>query len=104
MSHRWRALTAPAAVRTMWGQRDSDGGSIMAKPMIRHIAVCTEDVRELADFYKATFGLEEVGGVVPDDGKFAVFLSDGYINLAILLARGGKQGINHFGFQVDDIE
>ncbi|HLH22701.1 MAG TPA: VOC family protein [Chloroflexota bacterium] len=76
----------------------------MAKPMIRHIAVCAEDVRGLADFYKATFGMDEVGGVNPGDGKFAVFLSDGYINLAILPARGGKEGINHLGFQVDDIE
>src|SRR5205085_12616944 len=48
--------------------------------------------------------MDEVGGVTPDDGKFAIFLSDGYVNLAILPARGGRQGINHLGFQVDDVE
>jgi hypothetical protein len=28
----------------------------------------------------------------------------GYINMAILPARGGREGIDHFGFQVEDMD
>ena len=71
----------------------------MAKK-IRHIAICAEDTSSLAEFYKTTFGMHEVGRL-----NMAVFLSDGYINLAVLpvSASGGKEGIYHFGFQVDDV-
>jgi hypothetical protein len=41
---------------------------------------------------------------VRDDGNRAIYLTDGYINLAILPARGGREGIDHFGFQVDEME
>ncbi len=75
----------------------------MAK--IRHVALMTERVSELADFYKDTFGMNEVHrGQMREDGIQAIYLSDGYINLAILPARGRPEGINHFGFQVDNLE
>lgn len=67
----------------------------MAK--IRHIAVRSDNIPKLADFYKKAFGLKEVSR-----GDATVYLSDGYINLAILPARGAQQGIDHFGFEVDD--
>ncbi len=73
----------------------------MAK--IRHIALCAEDPARLAEFYKRTFGLEEIARM-PGDGPRGIFLSDGYLNLAIIPAKGGPEGINHFGFQVDDVE
>lgn len=69
----------------------------MAK--IRHIAVRSDNIPKLADFYKKVFGLKEVSR-----GDETVYLSDGYINLAILPARGAQQGIDHFGFEVDDPE
>src|SRR5207244_3021732 len=76
---------------------------------IRHIAIRTENTRQLADFYINTFGMVQViarpareGG--PPEEKRAVYLSDGYINLAVLPANGEKEGIDHFGFQVDDPE
>jgi catechol 2,3-dioxygenase-like lactoylglutathione lyase family enzyme len=72
----------------------------MAK--IRHIALCAEDPARLAEFYKTTFGLQEIARM-PGDGPRGIFLSDGYINLAIIPARGEKEGINHFGFQVEDV-
>ena len=74
----------------------------MAK--IRHIAVFAKDENKLAEFYKTTFGMVEVfrqhGQGITD--REAIYLSDGYINLAILPARGERQeGIDHFGFQVE---
>ena len=72
----------------------------MAK--IKHVAICTEDVPGLAQFYQTTFGLNEVGRQNAVEG-LAIYLSDGYINLAILPARGGPQGINHLGFEVEDV-
>lgn len=72
---------------------------------IRHIGIMAEDQEKTADFYKQTFGLAEVWrGPVRDDGKRAIYLSDGHINVAILPARGGREGINHFGFQVENME
>src|SRR5438046_2370890 len=70
---------------------------------IRHIALQAEDPAQLAEFYKTTFGLHEVGRLTVADGKTAVFVSDGDINLAIIPARGDSEGIHHFGFQVDDV-
>jgi catechol 2,3-dioxygenase-like lactoylglutathione lyase family enzyme len=66
---------------------------------IRHLAVRSDNVPKLADFYKKVFGLKEVSR-----GEQTIYLSDGYINLAILPSRGAQQGIDHFGFEVDDPE
>ena len=75
----------------------------MAK--IRHLAIKAEDQEKTASFYKETFGMTEAWrGPVRDDGKRAIYLTDGYINMAILPARGGREGIDHFGFQVEDMD
>lgn len=72
---------------------------------IRHIAIRTMDTEKTSAFYQEVFGLKQVGL-----GRNGVYLSDGYINLAILKCRpekeggGGKIGIEHFGFQVEDVE
>ena len=81
----------------------------MGQAKIRHIAICTKDTRQLADFYINTFGMTQVMEQTPNDGgtptnQRAIYVSDGYINLAILPARENPEGINHFGFQVDDPE
>ena len=49
----------------------------MAK--IKHIAIRTPNPEKTAAFYKEVFGLEEVGRA-----RAGYYLSDGYINLAIL--------------------
>ena len=72
----------------------------MAK--IRHVAICTEDPEALAQFYRTTFGLGEVARQNAEEG-LAIYLSDGYINLAILPGRAGPPGINHLGFEVEDV-
>ena len=69
---------------------------------IRHIAVRADNPEKVAQFYKSTFGMTEVRN--DGDGR-ARYLSDGYITLAILPPRTGHaNGIDHFGFQVDDME
>jgi catechol 2,3-dioxygenase-like lactoylglutathione lyase family enzyme len=75
----------------------------MAK--IRHIAIKVEDQEKTASFYKQTFGMTEAWrGPVREDGQRAIYLTDGYINMAVLSARGGREGIDHFGFQVENME
>ena len=69
---------------------------------IRHMALFTADPKRLADFYDATFGLKPVGNT--DRGS--IFVSDGYFNQALLYqrVREEKNGFNHFGFKIRDVE
>jgi catechol 2,3-dioxygenase-like lactoylglutathione lyase family enzyme len=77
---------------------------------IKHIAIRTPDPEKTAAFYKEVFGLEEVG-----QARAGYYLSDGYINLAILKSTDqgtgesprdipGYAGIDHFGFLVDNVD
>lgn len=73
---------------------------------IRHIALFARDENQLAEFYKTAFGLKEVFRHYSEGSteREAIYLSDGYINVAILPARGDRrEGIDHFGFEVDDL-
>jgi predicted enzyme related to lactoylglutathione lyase len=69
---------------------------------IRHLAIKTKDPARLAKFYEEVFELK----VVHTEQSGAIYMTDGYFSLAILRNRGDStpSGINHFGFQVDDIE
>ena len=80
----------------------------MAK--IKHIAIRTPDPEKTADFYKKVFDMEEVG-----KAGSGVYLSDGYLNLAILQSKDqgngesprdvpGYAGIDHLGFLVEDVD
>ena len=67
---------------------------------IKHLAVKTVNPERLAKFYVDVFEME----IVSRSDKGAVFLTDGYLNLALLKARGDvPPGLNHFGFAVDDM-
>ena len=77
---------------------------------IKPIAIRSHDPIATAEFYKQVFGLEEVGLA-----RSGVYLSDGYINLAVLQSNDtgtnespreipGYSGIDHLGFQVDNLE
>jgi catechol 2,3-dioxygenase-like lactoylglutathione lyase family enzyme len=81
----------------------------MAK--IRHIALTTQHPARVAAFYKEAFDMKEIRR----SPNGAVFLTDGYINLAILNWKTEKDadvgpnganynGIHHIGFQVDDLD
>ena len=72
---------------------------------IKHIAIRTYDVEKTAAFYKDAFGLEQVGV-----GQSGIYLTDGHLNIAILSFRSVvegetmKLGVDHIGFQVDDVD
>ena len=78
---------------------------------IKHIALTTQNPDKVAAFYKDALGLKEIRR----SPSGAVFLTDGYINLAILNWKTEKDadagangpnynGIHHFGFEVDDLD
>ena len=72
---------------------------------IRHLAICTNQQEELAAFYRSTFGLTEVfRHPSAESGKIGIYLSDGEINLAFIPANSKPEGLNHFGFEVDNVE
>jgi catechol 2,3-dioxygenase-like lactoylglutathione lyase family enzyme len=77
---------------------------------IKHIALTTENPAKTAAFYKEAFGLKELRR----SPNGAVFLTDGYIHLAVLNLKDERSadmgahgpnftGIHHFGFEVDDL-
>jgi catechol 2,3-dioxygenase-like lactoylglutathione lyase family enzyme len=67
---------------------------------IRHLAIVTEDREKMVNFYTQAFGLKVVEGVGP-----AIYLTDGYINLAIIQKRPQyKVGLYHFGIEIEDVE
>jgi catechol 2,3-dioxygenase-like lactoylglutathione lyase family enzyme len=69
-------------------------------PSIRHVAIMCENPSAMAEFYKDVFELEEVWR----HGQ-SVYMTDGVFSLVLLKAREGvKPGINHFGFQIEDME
>src|SRR5207237_9308508 len=80
-------------------------------PRIKHIALTTKDPGTTAAFYKEAFRMQEIRRA-PNG---AVFLTDGYINLAILNWKTEKSadvgangpnysGIHHFGFEVENLD
>jgi catechol 2,3-dioxygenase-like lactoylglutathione lyase family enzyme len=67
---------------------------------IRHVAIRTENVERLVEFYTSLFGLRVIDGVGP-----ATYLTDGYLNLAILpKGRNPNEGFYHFGFEVESVD
>ena len=82
----------------------------MAK--IRHIAITAEDPFVTAELMQQAFGLEEIGRGDSDLAR-EVYLTDGYINLAVVCWKRAPQnpdpypqgyGLDHFGVQVDDLD
>ena len=87
-------------------------------PKIRHLAIRTEDVGKLASFYMDVFDMQVLHKDKREGG--AIFLTDGYFNLAILpnheqnAPNGGDgngdgvfvdiNGLYHFGFEVESGE
>jgi len=70
----------------------------MAK--IKHLAMITLDPDALAKFYCDVFDMKII-----ERGKGGeVYVTDGYLTLALLnnKAEGKPNGLNHFGFHIDD--
>jgi hypothetical protein len=79
---------------------------------IRHIAITAEDPFVTAGLLKEALGLEEIGR---GDSELAreVYLTDGYINLAVVCWKRTPAtpdpypegyGLDHFGVLVEDLE
>jgi catechol 2,3-dioxygenase-like lactoylglutathione lyase family enzyme len=68
---------------------------------IRHIALYTPTPQRLADFYCQVLDMKEVERT----DRSSIFVSDGYLNLALLYQRKEEPiGLNHFGFHVKNNE
>ncbi len=72
----------------------------MERPRIRHIAINVQDQDQCAEYYKKIFGMEE---------KYrgpngTIYLSDGFVDLALIKTATLPWGINHFGFKVDSVK
>ena len=76
------------------------GGDTM-RPKVRHVAVMTKNREKMVEFYQKIFGLEPKRGF-----GGAIYMSDGDVNIALIEAKRDdqKEGINHFGFEVDDLD
>lgn len=80
---------------------------------LRHIALSVPDPDKTAEFYVNAFGLKRIGRTESVLAS-GVYLTDGYINIALLKyhndemagVSGGKDfvGVHHFGFKVDSAE
>lgn len=69
---------------------------------INHVAIVSENYGQLAEFYKAAFGMTTSSKTRP--GR-AVTVGDGYVGLNINPRRAGRSaGLDHFGIQVEDCE
>ena len=69
-------------------------------PKVRHLAIVCMDHEELARFYCDVFDMK----IQSRSGRNNVFVTDGYITVALLRQRaeGKPCGLNHFGFVVED--
>jgi catechol 2,3-dioxygenase-like lactoylglutathione lyase family enzyme len=72
----------------------------MKRPRIRHIAINVQDRDKVADYLKRVFGLEEK----ERGGNGTIYLSDGFVDVALISSTKHKWGIHHFGFQVEDVK
>lgn len=81
--------------------RTFDVSSRQGPVPIRHIALYTPDPQRLADFYCQVLDMKEVERT----DRSSIFVSDGYLNLALLYQRKEEPiGLNHFGFHVNSNE
>src|SRR6266542_3182755 len=71
------------------------------RPKVRHVAVMTKNRDKMVEFYQKVFGLEPKHGF-----GGAIYMSDGDVNIALIEVKRDDQreGINHFGFEVNDLE
>ncbi len=71
----------------------------MERPRIRHVAMNVQDRDAEAEYYKRVFGMEEKSR----GPNGTVYLSDGYVGVALIHNPDMPWGINHFGFQVESV-
>jgi len=72
----------------------------MERPRIRHIALNVQDREKTAEYYKRVFGLEEK--MRGPNGT--IYLSDGFVDVALISSPDLPWGIHHFGFHVESVK
>ena len=72
----------------------------MERPRIRHIALNVQDRDKEAEYYKKVFGMEEKHR----GPNGTIYMSDGFVGVALVCVPDKPWGINHFGFQVDSVK
>jgi len=72
----------------------------MERPRIQHIAINVRDREKVAEYYKKNFGLEEK--LRGPSGT--IYLSDGFVDVALISTTRHPWGIHHFGFQVESVK
>ena len=71
----------------------------MDRPRIRHIALNVQDRDKEAEYYKKVFGMEEKSR----GPNGTVYLSDGFVGVAMISNTDPPWGIPPSGFQVEDV-
>ncbi len=71
----------------------------MTKPRIRHIAINVQDTEKAAEYYERIFAMEEKSR----GPNGTIYLSDGFVDVALINTTSLPWGIHHFGFQVDSV-
>jgi|HubBroStandDraft_6_1064221.scaffolds.fasta_scaffold871867_1 catechol 2,3-dioxygenase-like lactoylglutathione lyase family enzyme len=71
----------------------------MAK--IRHIAIFSDNPKQLAEFYTRIYGMKITG-----ESQGDVWVTDGYMDVALISRKheGAPKGLHHFGFTLDEAE
>ncbi len=83
-------------------EQAKEGLRMFAK--MKHLAIVSDQYTLLGKFYEAMFGMKPSGKTRPER---AVVVGDGYVGLNINPRKGkaGRQaGLDHFGFEVEDVE
>jgi catechol 2,3-dioxygenase-like lactoylglutathione lyase family enzyme len=69
---------------------------------LKHVAIVSDQFALLGKFYEAVFGMKSSASTGP---RGASVVGDGYIGLNINSRSPGRQcGLDHFGFEVEDVE
>jgi catechol 2,3-dioxygenase-like lactoylglutathione lyase family enzyme len=70
---------------------------------IRHAAIYTQNPDRMITFYQKIFGMTRITTALTEQNRGHI--SDGVVGLAVLARRPGiPGGLDHFGFEVDDIQ
>lgn len=72
----------------------------MKKPRIRHIAINVQDREKIAEYYVRVFGLDEKAR----GSNGTIYLSDGFVDVALICNPKRPWGIRHFGLQVESVQ
>lgn len=71
---------------------------------LRHVAICSDRFALLEKFYQGAFGMKS-SAAAAKELRGAATVGDGYVGLNINSRAPGRQaGLDHFGFEVEDVE